>query len=228
VYLAFKLERVMKLIGLILVVVTLAVSSCQKYQLNQPAYLSFNWDFFQSTATQNQIIIESGSFYTDGFGITGTRKEGADVAINQSFAAQKITFSKNGSLGLSADIPVGTYEDFAMKVNVVNPTVPCIQLKGLYHKGNEWLPFVIEWHDPNPLVFKPLNSFTLTKKQDYKVSLGIDVDALFSNVSYNQWEQASVTNEDGISTIIIRENYNVSIFDDVTDQLSQALKLIVD
>lgn len=218
----------MRFFGFLMLVVSLAISSCQKYQLNQPAYLTFNWDFFQSTATQDQLIIESGSFYSDGFDISGTRTEGADVAINQDFPVQKITFKKNGSLGLSADIPVGTYTDFGLKVNVVNPTVPCIQLKGFYHKNEEWIPILIEWQSPTPLLFKPDNAFKLSKKEDYKVTLGIDVDALFSSVSHNQWEQASITNEDGVATIVIRENYNVSIYDDITEQLNNALKLKVD
>lgn len=217
----------MKLVGVVILSVAFLLSSCEKYKLNQPAYLSFQWDFFNNSSSNEKATISSGSFYIDEFEVSGKRVKGSEIDIEQKFPVQNTSFTSKGSLGLSMDIPVGDYTEFSVELNVKDAGIPCMRLVGAYNDGSMVTPVLIEWNVPKSLIFKPANGFTLKKKEDYKITLGIDVNRLFSNVSTSQWEQASVTPEGGIPTIVVRDNYNISIFNDIENQLNSALILTV-
>lgn len=217
----------MKYVALLILVLSLGVSSCKKYRLNQPAYLNFSWNFFNNSQNYNNVIIESGSFYIDQLSIDGKRSEGQDVEIDQNIPYTQTTFHADGSLGLSLDVPVGDYTDFHVALNVNNQSTPCLSLRGKFINGAEEIPVIIEWNVSKKLEFKSENGFSLKKKKDYKVTLGTDMSKLFSSISAVQWATANKLNVQGVQTIVVKDTFNEWIYLEINKQLSNSLVLTV-
>lgn len=218
----------MKYAAFLVLILSLGLSACKKYRLNQPAYLNFSWNFFNNTQVNNKVIIESGQFYIDHLSIDGKRVEGQDVEIDQNLPYLQTSFYPSGSLGLSLDIPVGEYTDFHVSLNVNNTITPCLLLKGKYNNGTDEIPVVIQWNSSKLLDFKSLNGFTLKKKKDYKITLGTDISKLFSTISSNQWELADISNESGTPTIVVKDSYNSGIYQEIDELLASSLILTVE
>jgi hypothetical protein len=211
----------------LIILFSLGVTSCKKYKLNQPAYLNLNWSFSNNTSSLNKVVLTGGFFYLDQLSISGDRKEGPQVDVDQTLPITQTQFSSTGSLGLSLDIPVGDYESFEVELSVNNNAVPSMVLYGTYFNGNENIPVEIQWSVPKKLVFKASNGFTLNKKEDYTLTIGSDVNELFSSVSASQWDLAAISNENGTPTLIIRENFNAAIYQDIEDQLLNSFELSI-
>jgi len=217
----------MRLLLFVVLILGLGSTSCEKHKLKQPAYLSFNWDFYNQEPNALKAVVTSGYFYLDEFKISGTRVEGPNVEIQQSLPINKTAFTAGGSLGLSMDIPVGKYNEFEVELNINDNTQPCLMLYGSYNNGTNLIPIRIEWVSAMDLVFRPDVDFELKKKKDYNVTIGVDVQKLFSAISLNDWSEATITTENDISTIVIRENNNHKLFVGVNLKLKEALVLKV-
>ncbi len=217
----------MRLLLFVVLILGLGFSSCKKYKLKQPAYLNFKWDFYQQDPGAFHAVVTSGYFYLDEFKVSGTRVEGPNVEILQSLPINKTTFTSGGSLGLSMDIPVGEYNEFEVELNVNDETQPCLMLFGNYNSGANLIPIRIEWESAMDLAFHPQVAFELKKKKDYIVTIGVDVQKLFSSISVNDWSEATITTENDVPTIVIRENSNNKLFTDINLKLKEALVLKV-
>ncbi|MDH4472184.1 MAG: hypothetical protein QE487_06225 [Fluviicola sp.] len=216
----------MRLLFSLLLLVALGLSSCKKYKLKQPAYLNFKWEFFEQQSGTFQPVVTGGYFYLNQFRVTGTRVEGPAVDIVQSLPVGKTSFSAGGSLGLSMDIPVGEYNQFTVELGVVNEVQPCMVLNGEYNNGASNIPFRIEWETDEILSFVPDAAFTLSKKKNYDVTIGVDVEKLFQSITINDWADANITPEP-TNTIVISENFNHKLFTEINEQLASALSLKV-
>ena len=216
----------MKLVISVLVCVFLMTVSCKKYRLNQPSYLNFSWGFVNNSSNQS-ITITNGFFYLSKLNVNGVRSEGPEVEIEQSLPDAQISYQSGGSLGLSIDVPVGNYTHFDVALDVKEGAVPNMVLNGTYKSDTDTLPFRIEWSTAQVLDFISTNGFELKKKENYTLTLGIDVARLVSSVSSSQWSQATVTLENEIPTIVIRDGFNEGIFNDVNDEIENALYLTI-
>ena len=206
----------------------LLLSACEKYKLKQPAYLDFNWALTNTSSSSTKYSITGGSFYLNSFQITGNRKEGDDVDITKEIPSSLFQFSTSGALGVSMDIPVGEYEEFALTLNVPKDDTPCMTLRGTFNTGAEIIPMRIEWNDEKALPFSPSNGFELKKKKNYKVVLAIDIENLFSSISANQWSTAPNTMENEQPTLIINEDTAPQLFNKIDTQLLNALYLTIE
>lgn len=208
----------------------LLLSACEKYKLNQPAYLDFNWALTNPTSSSVKYNITGGSFYLNSFQVTGDRKKGDDVDITKEIPSSLFQFSTGGALGVSMDVPVGEYQAFALTLNVPKDDTPCMTLNGTYNTGTEIIPMRIEWNNEQSLPFSPSNGFELKKKKNYKVVLAIDIEKLFSSLSANQWEPGNlnISMENDQPTLIIRSNNNVMMFNEINDHLLGSLYLTVE
>jgi len=173
----------MRLLFFVLLTVALGTTSCKKNKLKQPSYLNFKWEFFEQQSGTFQPVVTGGYFYLNQFRVTGTRVEGPSVDILQALPVGKTTFSAGGSLGLSMDVPVGEYTQFSVELGVVNEVQPCLVLNGEYNNGVNVIPFRIEWETDELLSFVPNATFTLEKKKNYDVTIGVDVQKLFQTIS---------------------------------------------
>lgn len=204
--------------------VLLVPMGCQKSRLNQPAYLEYDFGFVQ---TNPNIQIEGGAFTISELNVAGKRAKGEDVDITQTFPSVPVTFKNDNQIGIGMDIPIGDYQEFTTKIKTVSSNGVSLRVNGTYYRDGEPIPVIIEWFEPVDLNFSPANGFELKKKEDYDVTLVINTDQLFSTVSENQWNMAVITLENDIPTIVIRSNNNISIFNDVNQQLKNALSLQV-
>jgi len=206
----------------------LLLSACEKYRLNQPAYLDFNWALSKPTSSSVKYNITGGSFYLNSFQVTGDRKKGDDVDITKEIPSSLFQFSTGGALGVSMDVPVGEYQEFALTLNVPKDDTPCMMLKGTFNTGADIIPMRVEWNDEKSLPFSPGNGFELKKKKNYKVVLAINIESLFSSVSANQWSTAPITMENEQPTLIINEDTAPQLFNKIDAQLLNALYLTVE
>lgn len=221
----------MRILVLLLIVLGLGLSSCKEYRLKQPAYLSFKWDFFNQYPGPQKAQITGGYFYLKGLKITGTRAEGPPVDITQDLPIMKTSFSGGGGLNLSMDIPMGDYNEFEVTLNVTDAGAkPCMVIYGTYDNGNGDIPipFRIEWDVPIDLQFKPQNPFTLKKKKNYTVTIGADVEKLFSLTDASIWDAATRTPEGGVLTIVVKDDTNNDkIYEDLKVTIPQSLVMKV-
>jgi hypothetical protein len=207
----------------------IGLSGCEKYNLKQPAYLDFKWKFNSITSSQGEIKITEGYFYSKEFSITGTRVKGSAVNITQSLPVQKVEFTTENELGISLDIPMGDYTEFTFASKIETSTIPSIVLKGVYHKGSEEIPVLIEWSEIDLLSFKILNPISFEKKKNYNVYIGFDVAKLFANVSSSLLYNGSISNEDGVPTLVIRSGgNNANLYVQITNQIPNAMVLTVE
>jgi hypothetical protein len=216
----------MRLLVLTFILVGFGFSACKEYKLKQPAYLSFKWDFFNQIPGPHKAQITGGHFYLKGLKVTGTRAEGPPVEIEQDLPIMKTSFSGGGSLNLSMDVPVGDYNEFEVALRVTGEsTLPCMVINGLYDNGsgNAPIPFRVEWSVPIDLKFHPQNPFTLKKKKSYTVTIGADVEQLFSQTTPGIWDEAIQTQENGVWTIVVRQGHNNKIYEDLEVTIPQSL-----
>lgn len=219
----------MRLLVLVVLVIGLGTASCEKYKLKQPAYLNFKWDFFNQTPGEHKAMVTEGYFYLNHFSVYGSREKGPEVQIDQGLPSGKTSFTAGGSLGLTMDIPIGDYNEFEVKLNVVDDAHPCLVIYGNYDMGfGDPIPFRVEWDAKMDLAFHPNANFTLEKKKNYNVVLGVDASKLFSEALAADWSEASVTIEEDGPTIVIRENFNQKLFLDINQQLHESLTLKVE
>lgn len=218
----------MKRVGIVLCMLfLLGFTSCKKYKQNQPAYLAFSWGFSQNSFSESTVVLTGGSFYSGKVNVDGSRTDAPEVAIEQSFPAQKVSYQSEGLIGLKLDVPVGDYNQFNVKFTMDHTTTPCLVLNGKYMKGTEEIPVRMEWSSVDLLNFVTQNGFTLKKKKEYTVKLNVSTTSLFSSVSSLQWDQASISMENDIPTMIVRDNINVGVFNDINEKLQSALTVVV-
>ena len=217
----------MRLLFVALLLLVFTNSSCEKYRLKQPAYLGFGWDFFDQQAGEHKAVITGGYFYLSEFKVSGVREAGPPVDISQSLPIAKTSFTAGGDLGLTMDIPVGDYSEFVVDLTVVDETNPCLVINGVYDNGPDNVPFRIEWNADKVLSFSSDIPFALKKKKDYQVTIGLNVQQLFSTITHDEWTKASSTLEPGGSMIIIRENSNEKLFQEINQNIGGALQIVV-
>lgn len=217
----------MRLLFVALLLLVITGTSCEKYRLKQPAYLGFGWNFFEQQTGEYHPVVTGGYFYLSEFQVTGTRAEGPAVDIVQSLPVGKTSFSAGGDLGLNMDIPVGDYTEFKVDLTVVHAANPCLVINGVYDTGGDTVPFRVEWNADKVLSFMAENPFELKKKKDYHVTIGVNVQQLFTTITADEWSKASTTLEPGGPMIIIRPNTNEKLFQEINQNLTGALKIEV-
>jgi hypothetical protein len=209
-------------------VILIGSGGCEKWRLKQPATLNLSWKFYSTTSNQGNAVISKGYFYSKQFIVSGTRVKGDPVQITQDILLDKIQFSTQNDLGIGLDIPMGDYTKFEIKTLIDKTNHPCIRLEGYCFKGAEQIPMIIEWSDYEDLSFKVQNPFYLERKKSYKVYIGFDVNQLLSSIPSSVWNNPSYVNQDGVPTLIISKDYNIQMFNKITDQIPNALILTVE
>lgn len=217
----------MRVLYLLLILVAVG-TGCEKYNLKQPAYLNLNWRFHSVSNSQGNYVINKGFFYSKEFTVSGTRVKGSAVEITKSLPVQKVQFSTQDNLAISLDVPMGDYTEFSLKTIIDKSNNPSVRLEGVYTKGTETFPMVIEWTNLDDLNFKILNPFFLQKKKNYQVYIGFDINKLFSTIPSSLSNDPAKPNQNGIPTVVINKDYNVQMFNKITEQIPNALVLKVE
>ena len=217
----------MRVLYLLLILVAVG-TGCEKYNLKQPAYLNLCWRFHSVSNSQGNYVINKGFFYSKEFTVSGTRVKGSAVEITKSLPVQKVQFSTQDNLAISLDVPMGDYTEFSLKTIIDKSNNPSVRLEGVYTKGTETFPMVIEWTNLDDLNFKILNPFFLQKKKNYQVYIGFDINKLFSTIPSSLSNDPAKPNQNGIPTVVINKDYNVQMFNKITEQIPNALVLKVE
>lgn len=221
----------MKRLILLSTLLILFVSGCEKYNLKQPAYLHLNWKYYSQSTTLGELEITEGYFFANNILLSGKRVKGNDISISQDLGVQKVSFQDGGSLNMSLDVPMGDYTEFNTQIKLDAESKPMAYLKGMVTVQGMQVPLIVEWSDLSDITFNASNAFSLKKKKDYNLFIGLDVTQLFSTISQIQWDQCTVSNENGVATVVIRNSAgspNGIIFNEISEQLAASLKLSVE
>ncbi len=209
--------------------VGLALSSCKKWELKQPASLSMNWKFNNTSTSNNAVQINSGYFYASEFSLNGSREEGEDVSITKSIISTKFSFSESNYLNFNIDVPMGDYKNFDVGIKLDNSQSESpIRLYGSFTKDSVTYPVKIEWVKLDLLQFHAINAFSLIRKKSYNLYICMDVQKLLDNISSNFWMSASMSMENGVPTLIVNESTNANLYSKINTNLSSALTIQVE
>jgi hypothetical protein len=200
---------------------------CEKYKLKQPTSLALSWKMVNNENQSNSVELTGGKLNSDEFSVEGTRVEGEDVKIDQSFIASVISFNTNQALGLNVDVPIGNYTEFKLKLGANSLDGYSFKLNGIYH-GSDDIAVRIEWNTEQVLEFVNYNSFELEKDKNYSCILELDRQELLQDISSIQWQNATVTLENSIPTIVISKDFNSIIFSEINERVSSALHLSIE
>lgn len=200
---------------------------CEKYKLKQPTSLALSWKMVNNDNQSNSVELTGGKLNSDKFSVEGKRVEGEDVKIDQSFIASVISFNTNQALGLNVDVPIGNYTEFKLKLGANSLEGYSFKLSGIYH-GSDDIAVRIEWNTEQVLEFVNYNSFELEKDKNYSCILELDRQELLQDVSSIQWENAIVTLENSIPTIVISKDFNSNIFSEINERVSSSLHLSIE
>jgi hypothetical protein len=206
-----------------LILCVFCLTACKKYRLSQPAYLHFGWNYINQPASGN-VQFNRLELYLSDFEVVGEREEGEDILMKKDINSELISFTGNGSMSVGMDVPVGDYKNFTLTMNIPEKS-PGLIIHGSLNKGTEVIPIRVEWYEKKVLPFKATVDFELKKKKDYDVNMNLNVQKLLETVSANQWAFADITNENGVSTIVINSNSNSAIFQDIDNSIYQSIYL---
>lgn len=197
----------------------LTLFSCKRYNLKQPAFISFNSEITSSDA--NSIVkIDRGAFYLDNIKVIGERIEGEAIEIDQVQSANKLTLAYTSSLGISMDIPRGDYTTFDVQLDLNENKLPAMELKGSFMKDGVTYPFTVFWRDNVKLSFLYNGIVSIKKKRTYETKLSIDQSLLMANID---WTDAVLTSKDGGTEMLVNAVTNEGVFEQITYNLKTAL-----
>jgi hypothetical protein len=208
---------------LFLLIALLGSAGCKKYNLNQPAYLSFSWEL--ANVQNGGSTVSGGYVYPSKISLTGDREEGADVSIEQTLPAIAATFSAESNFSVNIDAPMGKYKTMSLKMELdATQSVP-VSLRGTATVQGTPVIFSIEWYEAIPLDFQAGEQFDFKKKESYDMKLVLDCAKLFEDVTQDRWDAAVVSSEPNGPTVKIREDVNHDLFEIIKGNIAEALEL---
>lgn len=217
----------MRLLWCFLLCSVFLIAGCKKNRLNQPSYLNFSWQFAENSGSL--VTLTGGKFTATQISISGDRKEGDDIDINQSLPSLETSFSSGAALNFQIDVPVGEYLSFVSSLKMAANPDAAVILQGSMDKQGMPVPVRIELSETDVLDFVAQQSFKLDKKHTYSVYLQLVVSKLFQDISNEMWAYGTVSNEPGgTPTLVISEQINHPLYDHITARLSEALTLSVE
>lgn len=216
---------------LVVGVVLLAVS-CKKSQLKKPTEVSMYIDINRSTNDDESLVFSNGFIIIDEFEMEGTRQEGAPVSMKREFVeGYKIDFTNSLPIDeLILDVPQGNYIDLEIGFNTHKvKDVPNIRVEGVYTNASSVsIPVIYEFEAKEKFKIKGKSKDDMpiiTLDKDKPADSFIELDPLywFDTVSPTMWDAATLTDVDGVGTILINEDLNTTIYDVVTARLDEAV-----
>ncbi|MBN4066177.1 hypothetical protein JYT51_02485, partial [Candidatus Amoebophilus asiaticus] len=217
---------------LILIYFFCLMQGCGK-KWKETAEVDFNFELEEESG--GYLSFDGGHIYIDQITFSGQRKQGKDVDFNRKFSEgeDKGIFSSLLTF-VSFDIPQGTYTNIDIEIKTKTPSnESSILLTGTYlnNQGNR-IPIRFEFNTPEIFSIKAETAdggseIVLIESKPATASTIFDPFFWFNTVQKNQFEGASTTDIDGISTIVINNSLNLDIFNLVNDRVNKATKTVI-
>lgn len=201
----------------------LVLASCSKYKLKQPCTLNLKTQFIPAGGGTGDNIQYQGSFKVTRFTFSGMRSEGQAVEIEQIPQQETLELSQGIDLGVTYDIPVGTYESFQLKVRL-NATNSLELIKKSL--GAATLPILIQFSEDLDLLFTSQGkSKELKKKTTYQATMVWDFAGLMAGINAQDLNTANTSVVNGVEFVVLNTSMNVNLFKKVQSNLNSSMRL---
>ncbi len=210
-------------IKLLVLVITLAGFSCKKKKEAQwklPTAVTFKIDINRSPCLGGNLAFYGGNILLDNFSFDGKRDQGDDVHFDKNSGTINASFDPNAAIPeWNFDIPQGSYSQIKISYKTAgSQNDKQIVVLGTYKNttdGNTY-PVRFEFQAPQTFVIFAKNSSGNSKivlDKDVVSSVKIIMDPVywFQTITNTMMDNASLTNMNGIPTILINKNTNNNI-----------------
>lgn len=208
----------------------LFIFSCRKNELNEPTSVAVSIDINRSASSSGHLQFDQGYIRLASFGVEGTRQEGPEVELYKEFENGNLhNFSSSAPVAnLNLNIPQGNYTDLDINFNTYDDgDNPTIVVQGIYtNQSSQNIPVLFEFLSSE---FFSINSesddggsiIELSKEVPSNALIKLDPIYWFDLISTNSWDNAALTEIDGVMTIVINESNNSAIYDVVVDRIDE-------
>lgn len=224
----------LKNILILLFLALLYFPSCKKNQLKKPTDVSFKADINRASNSSGSLIFTGGNINIAEFDIEGKRQQGDDISFSKEFEnGLLINFDPNNSIPeIDFDIPQGIYESLEISFktfeNESDITITCL---GEYTKNSGTI---------IPLQFEFMSSeyFSISAEDDNgsaNVTLDKDTPAIgliifdpiywFEIIPPSSLENASLTELNGIETLLINESANENLYELIVSRIEESTEI---
>lgn len=215
---------------------SLLATSCVKDELKIPTQSGIRFDLNRSPSNTGHLQFHYGELRLASLSMDCDRVEGEDIYFEREFAnGLLVLLDSNVAIPeFDFEIPQGNYSE----IDVVFNTFDDLGQNTIVVEGT----FVNSSSQSIPLRFEFMSSeyFSLQVNQSAsggniimdqssisKFLFKLDPIYWFDIVPFNMLENATITNLQGVNTLLINESVNANIHDLVADRIDEALEGIV-
>lgn len=220
---------------LLLFLIALAALGCKKNQLKQPTDVSFTIDINRTASSDGKLVFNSGTIALASFDIEGKRQEGDPISFTRNFSeGLTVNFDPNNPISeIQYDIPQGVYTELTISFETFDDNGgSTITVLGTYtnNQGNP-IPVIFEFMSSETFEIEgddSVNSGLIVLDKDTPANAFVQLDPIhwFDILTNNQLENATLTNINGVMTLLINENVNDNLYDIMADRIDESTEAI--
>ncbi|MEO6301727.1 MAG: hypothetical protein ABIP51_01015 [Bacteroidia bacterium] len=211
-------------IKILLVIIIMCIGfSCKKKkeaQWKEPTAVVFNMDINRSSCLGGNLLFNGGNILLDNFSFEGKRDQGGDVYFDKNSGTLYASFDPNATIPeWNFDIPQGSYSQIKISYKTAgSPSDKQIVVLGSYTNtvNNNVYPVRFEFQAPQTFVIFAKTSsgnsqIVLDKNVGSTATIRMDPVYWFQVITTTMMDNASITNLNGVPTILINKNTNNNI-----------------
>jgi len=210
----------------------LLIFSCNKWK--EPTEVDFYVDIDKTPTVNNQLAFTGGEIIVEYFDFDADRDKGEDVIFSKEFSTGLIIpFNINQPVAeLDFVIPQGIYKRIDISFKTFDDNSDnCILILGDYtYLDGSIIPFRFEFTDSEEFSIRAENDdggeIVLDKDRLSPAKILLNPSHWFQVLSVNDFQNATLTTVDGVSTIVINKNENDNIYDLVINRLDESALII--
>ena len=217
---------------IILFFIVSSLSSCNKWK--EPTDVDFFVDINKTPTLNDKITFTGGEIILESFDFDAQRDKGEDVIFTQNFTnGLAIPFNINQIVEeLEFVIPQGYYKriDIGFRTFDNNENI-CLLVLGNYQYSNgDLIPFRFEFTDTEQFKIRAEddngNDIILDKDIVSPAKIILNPSYWFQPIPSNDFENATISQVNGINTIQINKNVNDNIYDLILNRIGESATII--
>lgn len=222
--------------SLLILLLFFCLTACDKEQnqWKRPADVIMTMDLNRNPNSLNTLFFHTGEIVLASFAIEGERLQAEDISFSKEFSqGLSIPFDPNTAVAeLDFEIPQGTYSSIEVSFSTFDDSgLPNIVVEGTYTNSTGVdIPLRFEFMSAETFEIVAeddlgSNSIVLDENVPLYGKIQLDPIFWFGVISANRLDNASLSNLDGVQTLLISENINADIYDDLADRIDQQTEM---
>lgn len=224
-----KNKKTSRFFALGLAFFSFSIFSCNdKKQWKETTTVEYHFYVTQSITTPN-IQFTSGTMMVSNVSCSGSRKQGDPVNFSDymdyTIVANLIDGTTNSII--KYDMPQGIYTNITADIKAVSSGTPSLKLLGTFYFEKKSYPFVFEFNADQIFNLKGKNQnggseITLVSGTPATCEIKLNLNYWFAAIDEETLEHATKTTIDGVSTILVNEKINPTIYALIVPRMNQA------